>query len=367
MRYLPAAIALFTITLLVVASAPGDETRDRLILKSKSLKTEIANRNLIERLKQLGLEPEIEPDPQYHGQEMKDLIQQLLDVNLHINGEDERVNVGTIPLQTGRELPVFGCVPITSEVRRNMRGVAAVMLKADMEQVGSSWRPKSIATYSKVQNVCIDKVRFALEPVLANCTAFLVDPQTVATAGHCVKNVQPKKLLFVFDFTADHHVAKVEFPDTDVVAGEELVGALEEPLDLALIRLARKVEGRDPLPIDLKQALSVDDEVYMIGHSSGLPLKIGGCAKILRTATHSFVADVDSLGGNSGSPILSLATHNVVGILARSREGYVDIGGCTILESCPSSLFTDCDGEGCTRSTEIARLQETVALPTTPP
>ena len=104
----------------------------------------------------------------------------------------------------------------------------------------------------------------------------------------------------------------------------------------------------------------------MIGHSAGLPVKIGGNAKVLRTASQSFVSDVDSLGGNSGSPIISFTTNKVVGILARSREGYVDIGGCNILESCPCSLFTDCDGEGCTKITELSRWDEAWAPPPTP-
>jgi len=80
-------------------------------------------------------------------------------------------------------------------------------------------------TYHDVKNVCIDKVRFALEPVLADCTAFLVTRQMVATAGHCVKDVQAQSLLFIFDFSADPQtqVAKQEFPDEDVVAGEVVV------------------------------------------------------------------------------------------------------------------------------------------------
>lgn len=372
MRKLHIAIALSTLAFLVAGFAFGDQTRDQMILEAQSLKEEIADRLTIERL---GEKAKVELDPDYEGTKTQELIERLLQVNTHINGEDGRTNTGSIPIPSSLEVPdqvpgplrMLGDIPLTPDVARNIRGVAAIVPRSLMDHVGNVWSPKSIVTYHDVKNVCIDKVRFALEPVLAGCTAFLVTPTMVATAGHCVEAVQAKNLLFIFDFSADDktHIAKEEFPDTDVVAGKVVVDWGVEPSDWALIELEREVADRDPLVVDWDHPVAVDDEVYMIGHSAGLPLKIGR-AKIIRTASRSFVSDVDSLGGNSGSPIISFTTNNVVGILARSREGYVDIGGCNILESCPSSLFTDCDGEGCTKITEIPRWRE-AATPSTMP
>ena len=69
------------------------------------------------------------------------------------------------------------------------------------------------------------------------------------------------------------------------------------------------------------------------------------------TADGYFVANLDTYGGNSGSPVFNSDTHEVEGILVRGERDFVQAGGCTVSLVCPD---TGCRGEDCTRVTRFA-------------
>ena len=94
--------------------------------------------------------------------------------------------------------------------------------------------------------------------------------------------------------------------------------------------------------------------LIMIGHPSGLPQKIAGGARVRDNSPSShFVANTDSYGGNSGSPIFNEATHEVEGILVRGVTDYVAEGGCNVSNQCDDD---GCGGEDGTRATHFADL-----------
>ena len=73
-----------------------------------------------------------------------------------------------------------------------------------------------------------------------------------------------------------------------------------------------------------------------------------------QSADAFFVANLDTYGGNSGSPVFNSDTHEVEGILVRGEADFVQQGNCQV------SLFARLQGAGedCTRTTEIAQLLE---------
>ncbi len=106
------------------------------------------------------------------------------------------------------------------------------------------------------------------------------------------------------------------------------------------IRRSGRVPDRTPL--------------VMVGHPSGLPQKIAGGARVRdNSASSHFVANTDSYGGNSGSPIFNELTSEVEGILVRGVADYVSEGNCYVSNHCSDA---GCDGEDATRTTHFAEL-----------
>ena len=63
--------------------------------------------------------------------------------------------------------------------------------------------------------------------------------------------------------------------------------------------------------------------VYVIGHPCGLPLKYVPDAEVRENAAASFfVANLDTYGGNSGSPVFNAQNNKVEGILVRRGDGF---------------------------------------------
>jgi hypothetical protein len=61
-----------------------------------------------------------------------------------------------------------------------------------------------------------------------------------------------------------------------------------------------------------------------------------------------FAANLDTYGGNSGSPVFNATSGTVEGILVRGENDFVSNGSCYVSLVCPT---TGCRGEDVTRST----------------
>lgn len=202
-------------------------------------------------------------------------------------------------------------------------------------------------------NVCEGEA-FASQPVVADCSAFLVGEDLLATAGHCVLDypaeVKDEKTpgcelhSWVFDFQTRN--GKVNLKDVqadNLYACEKVVYALvDRNTDIALIKLDRKVKGRKPLKLRSFGKVNDGEELFVIGHPSGLPLKYADGATVFDNSNDEyFSANLDTFSGNSGSPVFNARTRQVEGILTRGKADYVDSGFCRKANVC------DEDGKNC--------------------
>lgn len=197
----------------------------------------------------------------------------------------------------------------------------------------------SLKTARLVQ-LCSDE-KFYNEPLLSySCTGFLVGPDLLATAGHCVYAINnPNNEIrdqnsfscqafnWLFDFKADEagHLPVDNLPADRLYKCKRIVYATQQEhapyLDYALIQLDRPVPGRTPFKLAATSP-AVGAAVTTIGYPFGLAAKLTteGRVTINNPAYETFVTNLDTFGGNSGSPVLN-AAYEVTGILVRGEPG----------------------------------------------
>jgi hypothetical protein len=100
--------------------------------------------------------------------------------------------------------------------------------------------------------------------------------------------------------------------------------------DWALLKIDEEVPDLlRPLDLNEEKSLPAEDQnLFMIGHHCGLPLRVATKGKILSTTDTIFRTNLDAFIGNSGSPVFNGSTWKVEGILIRGGEDFkqVDTG-----------------------------------------
>lgn len=176
------------------------------------------------------------------------------------------------------------------------------------------------------------------------CSGFLVGPDLIATASHCIdaERCLNKKIVFGFS-VREKGKASINLPKEDVYSCAEVVGRGERPWkhDWALIRLDRPVVNHAPLPINRSGYLPVGTPVFMIGHPDGLPTKVVGNAHVNYVVQTILAANLDAFEGSSGSPIFNAETGLVEGIMSRNPRSHYSVKSG---ESCASLTFYPDDG-----------------------
>lgn len=187
---------------------------------------------------------------------------------------------------------------------------------------------------------------FYSQPTGAFCSGFLIAPNLVATAGHCVEQSSCGSTAFIFGFQMNsNNSAQMSFPATEVYGCAKVIAReLTNKQDYAVIQLDRPVQNHKPLPL-ARRAPAANEPLYVIGHPAGLPRKLADGANVRRLAQGFFVTNLDTYGGNSGSAVFSAATNEVLGILVRGENDFNMVNGCRLSNECKSD---GCRGEDVT-------------------
>ncbi|MBN1444030.1 MAG: trypsin-like peptidase domain-containing protein [Planctomycetes bacterium] len=181
---------------------------------------------------------------------------------------------------------------------------------------------------------------FRDQPIPAFCTGFLVAPDVVATAGHCVGAGDCGSVAFVFGFVMeDAATAVLRVDASQVYFCSGLIASEVAAADWGLIALDRPVPDHAPLRVRTSGIIADGQNVTVIGHPLGLPRKYaGGPSTTVRENGNPFYfqANLDTYGGNSGSAVLDAETLQVEGILVRGNvPDFVEDGGCDRSRVCP--------------------------------
>lgn len=182
-------------------------------------------------------------------------------------------------------------------------------------------------TLAVEKKVCAEE-RFSQQLTGAWCSGFLVGPDTLVTAGHCVESeADCKNAVWVFDYH-DHLVnsSHKKLPQKNVfqcksIVSRDLDGNTMR--DYAVIKLDRMAVDRVPLKYRTMGTIANDTQLVVIGHPSGLPTKITDGATVRDNfGPVYFTADLDTFGGNSGSAVFDARTGVIEGILVRGEVDY---------------------------------------------
>lgn len=189
--------------------------------------------------------------------------------------------------------------------------------------------------------ICADE-RFLGQLQAGFCTGFLIGSDILATAGHCVSASDCGSTAFVFGFQQ----IDATTPPVTVISADNvyfctsIVNQLQAgDIDHCVLKLDRDVVNRDPLPIRRTGVVSNTDPLFVVGHGIVLPMKAADGAEVKNAngATAWFQANLDTYGGNSGSPVFGINSGVVEGILVRGAPDFVNDGGCARSNAVPNT------------------------------
>jgi len=228
-----------------------------------------------------------------------------------IYGTDDRVEVYQSP---------------DSLMREFSRAVAVQVSHSNVIEK-PEWTYRLKTTTLVNQGVCSD-VPYAKQPKVGDCTAFLIAPDKMLTAAHCITSSnQCKNNLFVFDFAYDDGRDKdFVFNETQVARCRSVIERVKNPetgIDYAVLLLDRKMEDRPYLKVRKEGKVEDDAILTVIGHPMGVPAKITSAAEIRDNSDpYFFKMNSDTFHGNSGSPVINTRTGIVEGILVRGDTDF---------------------------------------------
>lgn len=201
--------------------------------------------------------------------------------------------------------------------------------------LGSSLTKKIEASsdYNK-KPLCEDE-KFRLDPAPGSCTGFLIHPKRVMTAGHCIDEIDNLSAFaaqswcnsraVVFGFRKDRQLTTDDIYSCSRVLLHRYTtdSKATERYDIAVFELDREVKGISPLSLDWQPALNKGDPLGIIGYPHGTYQKIATDGKVYDSRKDTldyFKSNLDTMPGNSGSPVFSINTYKVIGVHVRGER-----------------------------------------------
>lgn len=219
--------------------------------------------------------------------------------------------------------------------------------------------------------VCEDE-RFSKDPSISYaCSGFLVAPDLLVTAGHCMTNGvetknEPGMYCGVYGWLFDYEMNGTGKAVTDGISPDnyykckQIVYAVREDAppyrDYALVQLDRPVKGRTPFRL-AEKPVTAGDTVSMIGFPFGSPMKISAFKRVTINdlARQSFLTTLSAFEGNSGSVVFN-DQREAVGILVAGTPSNNLVED--VAKSCQRYNKCDESGQVCTQSDTDAEIKK---------
>ncbi len=252
---------------------------------------------------------------------------------------------------------------LPDNLRRLARSTAVLMKSSDLTPNSSraGYLHVQSETFGDAMELCPSEP-FREQPSAGFCSGFLVGPDILVTAGHCMDSqTRCDTTSFVFDYGyIDSATDLSSVPSSNVFRCQSIVAQEldnDTRSDFAIVKLDRPVTDRAPLKYKKDGVVDEGTKLVVIGHPSGLPTKVAGDSTVRRSDASKpfFVANLDTFGGNSGSAVFNEETEEVEGILVRGDQDFQFVDGCSKSNVCAQD---SCRGEDVTRSPVFAEYLE---------
>ncbi len=196
---------------------------------------------------------------------------------------------------------------------------------------------KDDRAYGEALGLCKGE-KFFDQKSFGHCSAFLIHPKILVTAGHCflptgeVENFKHSYCEnFSFWLGYNDTLSSIPqlgelIPKKNVVHCKNVIYATNNqemepekgPVDFAIFELEEEVTHITPLRL-AKRQLRKGEMITTIGHPHGLPAKQSGLTPVLDVFSTTLSANMDTLAGNSGGPAFNM-NNEVVGILITGHQ-----------------------------------------------
>jgi len=217
------------------------------------------------------------------------------------------------------------CMIEDEKIRRNASCVAAICLKKNLIKKNETFSKLKVKNFGDTFNLC-DNEPFRDQPIASGrlCTGFLVKEDVIATAAHFANENNVKDLRIIFGFKMkDESTPETQFHKKNIYNGVKIIhrvySGLPDGPDWALVQLDRTVNCKAVASLSEDEIYS-DQEIYVMGHPCGLPLKYAPGACVCDFNETCFAADLDVYSGNSGSPVFDSDTHEVIGMVIHGEK-----------------------------------------------
>jgi len=252
---------------------------------------------------------------------------------------------------------------------------AAMVQTKYLEKTEDGFASRLDVTLEDGLKICPSE-RFSQQPLLPNCSGFLVGKNTIITAGHCANGNHAQVCrdnVWVFDHAMDDskNINLKNIKKSNVYRCKKVVKQIfNRDQDFAVITLDRDVVGREPLQFRKSGKISTKANLVVIGHPSMMPLKVSdGGSVLINKGKYQFTTNLDTFQGNSGSAVFDSETGLLEGILVSGKTDYIpsdesDSESCKVVNICDNKgkncMGTDrgslgIAGENVTRITTLTK------------
>ncbi|MBL9101691.1 MAG: trypsin-like peptidase domain-containing protein [Myxococcales bacterium] len=257
-----------------------------------------------------------------------------------------------------------GWARLDDNQRRIARGTVALFMDGGWTEQSGQWQTEPVQSLGATLQLCANQP-FVDEPSGSYCSGFVVAPEWVVTARHCLEGKTVEKIRVVTGYHETpswrERTEPLSFPTASVYKVVDATRRSEDGEDWALLRLDRPVAGDVvSLAVDTAEVVpGTDRQLAVSGHPLGLPIKYADEARVIDVGRQNaskllFWATLDTFGGNSGSPIVDVGSGKVVGVLVRGDPDFVpgSDARCLVEKKCLKP--GDCKGEVVQRVTTEA-------------